>query len=114
MMNNNGFDPAQWLDENGLMENSQANPMPVLGGALGGGALGGGLGALFAKLIGKVNPAVGLWGAVPGAMLGGIAAIRSSAKREQAAYNNALAQLTPEQQALVMQEYGNRMHNGTY
>lgn len=110
-MENNRFDPALWLDENEqLAYNPQVNPLP----AIGGGALGGGLGALFAKLTGKVHPALGLLGAVPGAMIGGIAAQGAANRRGEAAYNDALAQLTPEQQAAVMQEFGNRMHNSVY
>ena len=111
MVNNNGFDPALWLDENEqLAYDPQVNPLPALGGAIGGG----GLGALFAKLTGKVHPALGLLGAVPGAMIGGLVAQRAANRRGEAAYNDALAQLTPEQQASVMQEFGNRMHDSIY
>lgn len=74
-----------------------------------GGAAGGGLGALFAKLAGA-NPAIGLVGAVPGAILGGTlgrSGANNKAYRERlAAYNN----LSPAEQHSVTRAFVNDMN----
>lgn len=101
------FDANRFLNN----QQSQANiQFPIAGTALGAGA-GAGLGALFAQLTGAgVSPALIGLPALAGGIIGGAADFGNQARANDATYQQALSQLTPEEYKAVMQEYGRRMH----
>lgn len=101
------FDANQFIQQH--YGKQPISPKPLLG--LGGGALGGaGLGGLFALLSGgNVLPYAGL-GGLAGGLLGGAVGAGASMRDQQAATEQALAQLTPAQRNAVMQAYGEQMH----
>lgn len=105
------FDAKAFLDNQEAQRDLQ---FPIAGTALGAGA-GAGLGALFAKLSGAgISPALLELPAVAGGVIGGLAQFRKQSDVHNAAYEQALAQLSPEEYDAVMQEYGRRMHTPGY
>lgn len=101
------FDPNLFLQQNYSPINNLSDTLPGLILGSGGGA---GLGALFASLTGASLPLTMGLGGLAGGILGGSINTGINGRRHSANVQQALAQLTPEQRAAVMQAYGEQMH----
>lgn len=106
------------FDAKAFLDNQEARydslQFPIAGTALGAGA-GAGLGVLFAQLTGAgISPALLGLPALTGGIIGGAADFGNQARANDATYQQALSQLTPEEYKAVMQEYGRRMHTPGY